>query len=119
MLGLLFSWKSFLLIAIVFFSIICFRPFCRFLCPLGAIYSLFSRLNLVGVSVKEDDCTHCGICTATCLLDVRKVGDEECIQCGKCLPVCPSHAIYYHGPFSGIDDPVPSLRKEKEEPHNA
>jgi Fe-S-cluster-containing hydrogenase component 2 len=97
MLGPLFTWKFILLVVIVILSIFVFRAFCRFICPLGAIYSLFSRIALLGVKVDKSNCTDCGLCIETCKMDVRKVGDHECIQCGACIAVCPAKAITWKG----------------------
>lgn len=70
-----------------------YRAFCRFLCPLGAIYGLFAKIAVVGVKVEAPKCTNCGRCTAQCPMDIRHVGDHECIHCGKCIDVCPTGAI--------------------------
>lgn len=115
MLGPLFTWKMVVLLFIIVMSILMFRPFCRFICPLGAIYALFNKLNIIGVTVEEDKCTHCNICTRTCLLDVKKVGDGECIQCGKCIPSCPTKAIRYKGPIAYL---YPGYSSDKIAPIN-
>ena len=91
--GSLFILKSSLLGAILIACVFCFRAFCRFLCPLGAIYSLFNRFCLVGVRVDPDRCTGCGACVRNCKMDIRHVGDRECIHCGKCMECCPEKAI--------------------------
>lgn len=115
MLGPLFTWKMVVLLFTIVMSILMFRPFCRFVCPLGAIYSLFSKLNIIGIKVEEEKCTHCGICTHSCLLDVKKVGDGECIQCGKCIPTCPTKAIHFKGPIAYI---YPGYSEDKIAPIN-
>ena len=94
MVGWLFSWKVLLLIAILVSAVFIFRSFCRFLCPLGALYSLFNRIAFARVEVDQDRCDHCGKCTSFCRMDIRQVGDHECIQCGECRAVCPQEAIY-------------------------
>ena len=71
----------------------CFRSFCRFLCPLGAIYGFFSRIAVVGVKVDPTRCNSCGACVRSCDMDVRHVGDHECIHCAKCMNVCDQKAI--------------------------
>lgn len=93
MLGSLFTRK--LIIAIVIFTacVFIYRAFCRFLCPLGAIYGFFSRIALLGVRVDESRCTGCGLCVAKCRMDIRHVGDHECIHCGDCISSCGSKAI--------------------------
>lgn len=92
-LGILFSWKLLLLIIAVTASIFIYRPFCRFICPLGAIYGLFNKLSVFGVKVEMDKCIGCDKCIQHCLMDCTKVGDRECINCGECIKVCPTKAI--------------------------
>ena len=72
-----------------------FRAFCRFLCPLGALYSLLSRLALLGVKVDGERCVDCGACVRACPMDIRRVGDRECVHCGECIQVCPTKAIRF------------------------
>ena len=100
MLGALFSWKVFVAAAILLICLFCYRAFCRFLCPLGAIYSFFNPISFFGVKVDNHKCTGCGACVRACKMDVKKVCDGECIQCGECRGVCPENAISfgYKGP---------------------
>ena len=93
MLGILFTRKWVILMVIGLSCIFCYRSFCRFLCPLGAIYGLFSRFNVVGVQVDQSRCNHCGACVRSCGMDVRHVGDHECIHCAKCIDHCAQKAI--------------------------
>ncbi len=96
-LGALFTWKFALLVAAVVACIFIYRFFCRFLCPLGALYGLFNRFALLGVKLDKNKCTDCGLCLAHCKMDIRRVGDHECINCGECISVCPAHAISWKG----------------------
>ena len=98
LLGPLFTWKFMLMISIVVGSIFIFRLFCRFICPLGALYGLFNKISVFGVQVDEEKCTHCNLCVAQCKVDIRHVGDQECIACGECIGVCPTKAISWKGP---------------------
>ena len=98
MLGGLFAGKFAILIAILAACAFVYRAFCRFLCPLGAIYGFFCRVALLGVKVDPDLCTNCGLCARKCPMDVRRVGDHECIHCGACVAACPAKAIRWRGP---------------------
>ena len=95
MLGGLFTGKFLILLAVGLACVLCYRSFCRFLCPLGAIYGFFNRFNIVGVKVDGTLCNCCGRCVKTCSMDVRCVGDRECIHCGECVEVCPQRAIAF------------------------
>lgn len=113
-LGILFSWKFCLLIAFIVACIFIYRCFCRFFCPLGAIYGFFNRIALIGVKLDEKKCVDCGACIQTCKMDIKHVGDHECINCGECIPVCPTKAISWKGGklvLAGIDTSVPEEEK--------
>ena len=97
MLGPLFTWKFLLLVSLLTASVFIFRVFCRFLCPLGAIYGLFNRFSFLGVKVEESKCVSCGKCVNHCKMDIRHVADAECISCGECIDVCPTQAIGFKG----------------------
>lgn len=111
MLGPLFTWKFLLLVSIVVASIFIFRMFCRFICPLGALYGLFNKISFFGVKVDNHKCTNCGLCVNKCKLDIKTVGDAECINCGECINVCPTNAIHWKG-FKAKND-IPNTDKHK------
>lgn len=93
LLGIFFTRKFVIMMIIGLACVFCYRSFCRFLCPLGAIYGMFNRLAVTGVKVDADRCTHCGACAMNCRMDVRHVGDRECINCAQCMDVCRQGAI--------------------------
>ena len=94
--GLLFDWKLALLIFTVLFSVIYYRPFCRFICPLGAIYGLMNPVSLYRYRLVRERCVDCGACRAVCKLGIDPVknpNDPRCIRCGECVRACPHHAL--------------------------
>jgi len=93
--GALFQWRLILLSVILLSCTFVYRLFCRFLCPLGAIYSLFNKLALFGIKVNKHRCVGCNACVRSCKLDVRKINDRECIRCGDCRTSCAHNAIVY------------------------
>ena len=102
-LGSLFTWKLAVLIAIIFLSILFYRPFCKWLCPLGAFYALMNKVSLFGIKVDEHKCVSCGKCAGACKMDVdiTKTPDHaECIRCGKCISVCPTEAVSFRYGFN-------------------
>ncbi len=95
--GMLFAWKFFLLAAVVILSLIVYRPFCRYLCPLGAIYGLFNPIAFVRYEVDADKCIDCGKCKEACPMDIdlhKQPNSRLCVRCGKCKKSCPTGAIY-------------------------
>lgn len=97
-LGQLFTWKLAVLIAVVVLSVLFYRPFCKWICPLGAFYALMNRVSLLGIRVDACKCVSCGKCSRVCQMDVdvvRAPNHAECIRCGKCIGACPVDAISY------------------------
>lgn len=93
--GLLFAWKVAVLVVLAVAALAIYRPFCRFLCPLGALYGFFNRFCVLRWRVDESACTHCGACVTVCRMDVAHVSDRECIQCGACAKACDCGAITF------------------------
>lgn len=94
--GWLYAWKITILVVIIFLSILIYRPFCRYLCPLGAIYGLFNKISLYRYRIDETKCTSCGACQKACKIDIKTFENPnsiECIRCGDCIKSCPHNAI--------------------------
>lgn len=98
MLGPIFTWKFLLMVSLLVSCVFVFRLFCRFICPLGALYGLFNRFSFFGIKLNRDKCVDCHKCITHCKMDIRQVGDPECISCGECVAVCPTRAIEWKGP---------------------
>ena len=97
MLGPLFTWKFLLMVSILVGCVFIFRLFCRFLCPIGALYGLFNQISIFGIKLDRSKCIDCGKCVSHCKVDIRHVGDQECVSCGECIDVCPTQAIKWKG----------------------
>ena len=98
LLGWIFTWKALVLTAVAVTSVIICRPFCRYLCPLGAFYAIFNRVSAVRLNVDKDKCVSCGICAGVCCMAVDPTSSPdhmECIRCGKCVNSCPHDAISF------------------------
>jgi polyferredoxin len=89
--GFLFKWKLILLAVLVVLAVLICRPFCRYICPLGAVYGLLNRFSLLRPGVDREHCKKCGACQELCELglDVANASDNpECIRCTQCFAGC-------------------------------
>lgn len=94
--GWLFAWKSVLLAITIFLSILIYRPFCKYICPLGAIYSVFNPVSVFKYRIDDSKCTHCGACAKVCKMQIdpaKTPNNPECIRCGQCKKICPTGAL--------------------------
>lgn len=94
--GWRFFMKISILVIILMASIIIYRPFCKYLCPLGAIYGLFNIVSFIRYNINTDKCTDCRACVKVCKMDVnvrKNPNSTECIRCGNCLDVCKNEAL--------------------------
>jgi len=95
--GLLFFWKLFLLAAVLIASLIIYRPFCKYLCPLGAVYAMANPIALYRLHLNEEKCTLCGACARACNMGVKpfiRPNHPECVRCGDCVRACPTGALH-------------------------
>lgn len=96
LIGFLFYWKLAILVLVLLASVFIHRPFCKYLCPLGAFYGLFAKVGLYRMKLDHDKCINCGRCERACPMDVavrKDINVAECIRCGTCKRVCPTGAI--------------------------
>ncbi len=115
MLGILFTRKFVIMVLIAVACVFVYRAFCRFLCPLGAIYGLFAKVAVIGVKVAPTKCVNCGRCVAHCKMDIHHVGDHECIHCGECIETCPTGAISFKAGKYTLHGPEISTTPEKKQ----
>ena len=94
--GWLYTWKVAILVVLLVLSVFLYRPFCRYLCPLGAIYGPFNKFALYRFRVEQARCVACGKCRQACGMDIdvrKNPNSVECIRCGACRAACPTGAI--------------------------
>ena len=101
-LGSLFTWKFIVLLTVIVLSIVFYRPFCKWLCPLGAFYALLNKVSLFQMQVDQSKCVSCGKCAKVCKMDVdvtKSPNHTECIRCGMCIRACPTDAVSFRYGF--------------------
>ena len=94
--GGMFALKIVILVLFLVWMVFTRRPFCRFACPLGAIYSLFNRFSSLQIKVDLDKCIECDRCQEVCPTDIKIYRDarsSQCIRCLDCIKACPVSAI--------------------------
>lgn len=94
--GWLYAWKNILLAVTVFLSILIYRPFCKYICPLGAVYSVFNPISVFKYRVDNSKCTRCGACARLCKMQIdpsKTPNHPECIRCSQCKKICPTGAL--------------------------
>lgn len=94
--GFLFDYKLVILIVNIIVSIIIYRPFCKYICPLGAIYSLFNRVSVLRLNNDKDKCIKCKRCEKACKMNIdvlSNLNSPECIRCGLCVESCPVESL--------------------------
>jgi polyferredoxin len=72
------------------------RFWCRYLCPMGAILSLFNRVSFLHLSLDTNRCSRCGACAAACPMGLKpheEYDDHNCIKCGECTESCSLDAL--------------------------
>lgn len=115
-LGKLFSWKLSILLTVIVLSILFYRPFCKWLCPLGAFYALLNKVSLFQMKVDNDKCVYCGKCAKVCKMDVdvtKTPNHTECIRCGMCVNACPTGAVHFRYGFGDGKEPMKKTILEK------
>ena len=82
-------WAYAILAATLLASLFVERPWCKYLCPYGAVLGWFNRIRIFPVRRMQETCIHCGHCDAACPMniEVSKAGavrSSQCISCYEC-----------------------------------
>lgn len=71
------------------------RFFCKYLCPMGAVYGIISKISPSKIVRNKETCTNCNLCSKSCPMNIdvaksENVTSAECISCQSCVLSCPS-----------------------------
>lgn len=100
----LLSVGGVLLLLIFIGSLFVQRFFCRYFCPMGAIYSLISQTSFLKIDKPREGCGKCHLCTSKCIMgmDLTKkdrIAGGECISCQKCVSWCPKGNAHFRSRY--------------------
>lgn len=72
------------------------RPWCKYLCPFGALLGIFNFFRIVKLKRNEKTCINCKICDRVCPMNIdistsKVISDHQCISCLLCTDeiACP------------------------------
>ncbi len=84
----------------VFLNIKVPRFYCRFICPLGALFGVLSAFSLWKIGLREsaEECSQCHLCDTDCegaCQPAETIRISECVLCMNCLYSCPHNLVGY------------------------
>jgi polyferredoxin len=86
------------------------RTQCGMFCPMGAVNSLFNKVNVYDIKIDKSKCTGCLKCVKECPVNALSEEDVKngkasftCVKCGKCVDACSKHAIHFHIKGTPVD----------------
>jgi len=74
------------------------RFYCRFVCPLGALFAIISRFAIWRIGKMQSECSNCKLCDRACEGACEPSGSiriSECVLCFNCLDDCRDELIGY------------------------
>ena len=107
MIGTLYWIKLGILGAFLAWMSVTRRPFCRWVCPLGALWSPFNPVSSFRLQVEQEWCTRCGRCQEICPVDIcvhENAASGACIRCLECVGACPEGCISVTSPGWSLAD---------------
>lgn len=107
------------------------RFWCRYLCPVGGLASIFNKVSPLHLHFDPSRCDKCKECLDVCptrvnIFDVARKRPAECILCGSCADACPNGALglsfvekemgAYEGGLERSEYPLPPREFAREYP---
>jgi len=73
------------------------NPFCRYLCPYGALLGMVALASPLAVQRDPKQCVSCGVCNQVCpsrldIMHASRVNQQECLGCWRCISHCRVHS---------------------------
>jgi len=89
------------LVVVLLASLFVERPWCRWLCPFGAVQGIIQLVSPWKIRRNSDLCIDCGLCSKACPMNIdvarkKAVMDTRCNRCGECLAACPKEGSLDH-----------------------
>ena len=86
-----------IIVLLLALSLLLRNPFCRYLCPYGALLGVVALASPLRVTRDTERCVSCGVCSQVCptYIDVmhkKSVASAECIGCWRCISHCRVHS---------------------------
>lgn len=94
--GWFFAFKVATLGVFLGWMVVTRRPWCRYVCPLGAIYALFNPISAFRLHADRQQCSGCGRCRRACPVNldpITQASSMRCIHCLECVRACPEGAL--------------------------
>ncbi len=98
--GLSAVWAEFavgfvILVAVLLFSMLYERAFCKYICPLGAVNAILGRIPIFRIKRVDSSCISCAKCDRVCPMNIDvshadAIDSPECISCMECVTACPT-----------------------------
>ncbi|MBN2455351.1 MAG: 4Fe-4S binding protein [Sedimentisphaerales bacterium] len=109
------GWLVFaIFITIILLNLVIPRFYCRFICPLGALFAILSRFSIWRIGKKQSPCRDCKNCQQWCEGACNPSGNikiGECVLCFNCREICPDEVISYQTSPSAAGETKPDISR--------